>query len=643
MRTIEEKVERGRGMRDRSLPPLPMRWRFWRSPANQPRSARPALLVTAAVAAFAYAHGANGAGLEPFYGAAARSMSTNWHDFVFGAFDPDGTITVDKLPGALWLQALSLRVIGFHIWAVVLPQILEGVLSILVLYRAVRRLAGPVAGITAAVALAASPATVALNRGNVADSLLILLTVLAADAASAALLHGRLRSLLLAGFWVGLAFQAKMLQAWLVLPALAGAYLLAAPVSLRRRFGHVALAGGMTIVVSLSWMTAVSLAPANERPYVDGSQNDSVFSQVFDYNGVARLGSGRFLAGAGPPAPFLVKQTELGEVGNPTARIAPSWHRLLSGPLGRDDGWLLPAAMIGAFAVLRRRRRAGRRDPLRAAVVLWGAWLLLLGATFSVGRYLNAYYVAALAPATAALCGVGVELFWRERQHRSARVGLAAGVLSSVAYGAYLLHGGSHVPGWLLPLAVCLAAIGSMTVLCAAQLHGEQRSAGKATALVVACALPLAVGTSALAVARGLGPFDAPYQPSASSSRFSPQQYAAAVQRYVTRFFNRYRTPIAFSTDTSFLAAPFIFYTGKEILPIGGFGGGVPAPSLAQLQHYVATGDVRAFFIPIKPSSHDPRIAWIQAHCTSIATTTATARRRREVVFAVYDCKPTLT
>ncbi|HEV2260292.1 MAG TPA: glycosyltransferase family 39 protein, partial [Streptosporangiaceae bacterium] len=172
------------------------RWRRfvtpWRSPADQPAWARPALLAIAAVAAIAYGWGMAGASVESFYGAAARSMSESWHDFIFGAFDPAGTVTIDKLPGELWVQALSLRIFGFHIWALVLPQVVEGVLTILVLYRTVRRLAGPAAGpaagLTAAAVLAVTPITVLLSRGNVSDSLLILLLVLAADATSAALL-----------------------------------------------------------------------------------------------------------------------------------------------------------------------------------------------------------------------------------------------------------------------------------------------------------------------------------------------------------------------------------------------------------------------------------------------------------------------
>jgi 4-amino-4-deoxy-L-arabinose transferase-like glycosyltransferase len=379
-----------------------LRWQLWRSPPGQPAWARPLLLLTAALAGLACGWGMANASADTFYGAAARSMSKSWHDFIFGSFDPAGTITVDKLPGALWVQALSLRAFGFHIWALVLPQVLECVLTVLVLYRAVRRLAGPVAGLVAAVALAATPVTVLLGRGNVSDSLLILLLVLAADATSVALSNGKLRWLLLAGVWVGLAFQAKMVQAWLVLPGLAAAYLLAAPAERRRtRIGHVAAAGAITALVSLSWMTAVSLVPDHDRPYVDGSRNDSVYEQVFDYNGLARLG-GNPLTSAGPPAPFLIAAIQDRQTLNFVSLTErPSWHRLLSGPFGLDGGWLLPAALLSVIIALRQRRDRdqrrdrGRRDPVRAAIVLWGGWWVVLAVFFSTGTYLNSYYIAA--------------------------------------------------------------------------------------------------------------------------------------------------------------------------------------------------------------------------------------------------------
>jgi 4-amino-4-deoxy-L-arabinose transferase-like glycosyltransferase len=602
--------------------------RFWRSPTDQPPWARPALLAIAALAGVAYAWGMNGAALEAFYGAAARSMSTSWHDFFFGAFDPLGTVSVDKLPGALWPQALSLRVFGFHTWAIVLPQVVEGVLTILVLYRAVRRLAGPVAGIVAAAVVATSPVTVALNRGNVADSLLILLLVLAADAATAAALSGRLRSLLLAGVWVGLAFQAKMTVAWLALPALAAVYLLAAPAGLRTRLGHVALAGAVTAVVSVSWMTVVTLVPAHARPYVDGTQNNSVFSQTFDYNGIARLRRGSdVFAGAGHPAPFLVRlsQASAGSI----HAIKPSWHRLLSGPFGRDDGWLLPAALIAAIGVLVSRRGSGRRDPLRAAVVLWGGWLGVLGAFFSAGGYPNSYYVAALSPAIGALCGTGMALAWQRREELAAQTCLAGAVVASVGYGIYLLGGGSRVPGWLVPVAACAGVLGVLALAAARRGGGARAPSAGVVALAVACALLLPGVASALMVIRGLGPFAAPYEPSSATvSRAQARQTRALDEQVVEELSSTYGTPMPMATDSSILAAPYILATGREILPIGGFQGGIPAPTLAQLQRYIAAGQIRAMLVP--RASSDPRIVWIRSHCA--------APEQSGGATALYDC-----
>src|SRR5580698_9530934 len=159
----------------------------WRRLSEQVWRRRLALAAIAALAGLLYAWAIGQDTLEYYYAAADRSMAMSWHDFIFGAFDPAGTITVDKLPGALWIQALSVRTFGVHIWAIILPQVIEGILTVLVLYRAVSRLAGPVAGLIAALVLAVSPATVALNRENISDSLLILLLVLAADAVSGAI------------------------------------------------------------------------------------------------------------------------------------------------------------------------------------------------------------------------------------------------------------------------------------------------------------------------------------------------------------------------------------------------------------------------------------------------------------------------
>src|SRR3984885_12287843 len=261
----------------------------WRRMSEQIWRRRLALTAIAALAGLLYAWAIGQDTLEYYYAAADRSMSMSWHDFIFGAFDPAGTMTVDKLPGALWLQALSVRAFGMHTWAIILPQVIEGILTVLVLYRAVARLAGPAAGLIAALVLAVSPATVALDRENISDSLLILLLVLAADAVSGAIAGlavgeadqgatladgaadqdedarrpgGTLGRLILAGLWVGLAFQAKEIEAWMLLPALGLAWLLSGSGSVLRRVGQLAVAGVVVALVSVSWMTAVSLVPA---------------------------------------------------------------------------------------------------------------------------------------------------------------------------------------------------------------------------------------------------------------------------------------------------------------------------------------------------------------------------------------------
>ena len=285
--------------------------------------------MVTALAALSYSWD-TGSTIEIYYAAAVRSMSERWHDFVFGAFDPLGTITVDKLPGALWVQAISVRLFGWHEWALLLPQAVEGALTVLVLYHCVQRLAGPLAALLAAVVLAASPATVTLDRGNIPDTLMILLLVLAADSTVTAMRTGRWRSAAMAGLWVALAFQAKMVEAWLVLPALALAYFVAGrPDSALGRLARMAVALAVSALGSLAYMTFVALTPAGSRPYVDGSSTNSIFHMVFSYNGFSRVGSA---------SPNAVLGRTLGTPLFSQFEPGPAWNRLLTGDLRTRHG-----------------------------------------------------------------------------------------------------------------------------------------------------------------------------------------------------------------------------------------------------------------------------------------------------------------
>ena len=364
----------------------------------RPTAPRVLLFLIAGLAGLAYAWGISEDALEPFYAAAVRSMAANWHNFFFGSFDPAGTITLDKLPGAFWIQAMSVRIFGYHTWAIVLPQVIEGILSVLFLYRAVNRLRGTTTALIAAFILAVSPAAVGLDRGNIADTAMTLLLVLAADAVSAAVVSGRQRYLVYAGVWVGIAFQAKMLEAWLVLPAFGLAYLLGRKDRWAHKLRQVVVAGLIATAVSLSWMTVVTLTPAHDRPYVDGSQDNSTYEQVFVYDGFGRTSQQaafqQFLGGI-----HLSPEVLNGP--------SPAWNRLVQGELGRDTGWLLPAALaVGVGGLFTRRR---------SYFILWTGWLIPMTLVFSDVFIMHAYYTAALAPPIAAILGAGIASLWEAR------------------------------------------------------------------------------------------------------------------------------------------------------------------------------------------------------------------------------------
>jgi 4-amino-4-deoxy-L-arabinose transferase-like glycosyltransferase len=575
------------------------RARFW------PHGAALSLLV--ALAAAAYAWRLSSLPLEPYYEASVRSMSTSAHNFLFGAVDPAGTITLDKLPGALWVQALFVAVFGFRPWAIVLPQVIEGALTVVFLYRAVARLAGPTAGIVAAAVLAVSPAVVALNRGNMSDTLMVLLLVLAADATSAAVRSGRGRSLVLAGVWVGLAFQAKSLPAWLVLPALALPYLVSGPGPTARRLRQLGLAGVVTVAVSLSWISLVSLVPAGQRPYVDGSTDNSWFQQVFVYNGLNRVGGQTPLQtlAAAQLLPIF-----------PAQPVAP-W-RLFIGYLGRDTGWLLLAAILVAVLALVSRRHQPRTDAIRASLILWASWLAVLGATFSVATSINPYYTAALAPAVAGILGTGVAIAWASR-HRLVPLATGAVVLVSVGYAAWLLSESNSVaPQWLEPTVVA-AGIACLPFAVAAALRQARamNAANLWASLVAVCLVPTVASVSIVASDRGV--FDTPFEP-AYAAAFVDSTFITAPRNVAIRIpeleLARGGSPYLIATQTAALAAPFINATGEEALPIGGFSGAGPSPTLAEIQADVCHGK---FHIALVGDSPDPRLQWIAQHCDDLS------------------------
>ena len=595
-------------------------WQFWRSPPDQPPWARPALLAVAALASFSYFWGIGNATLETFYGGAVRSMSESWRNFFFGAFDPWGTVTLDKLPGAFWVQALSVRAFGFHVWSVVLPQALEGTLTVLVLFRAVRRVAGAAAGLVAAIVLAVTPVVILLDRGNVSDTLLILLLVLAADAVTAATRTGRVTHLLVASLWVGLAFQAKMLEAWVVLPALWGAYVLAAPNPvLARRLGHALVCAAVAVVVSLSYMTVVTMVPTADRPYVDGSCNDSLFTQVFEYNGAGRTNGAALEGTRCNPTPAAVASVAGG--GTETTPLPDGPGRFLSGGFARDVDLMLVPAVVALGGVFMSRRRAPRTDPIRAAAVLWGGWLFLAWSAIASSPHLNGYYLAALAPPIAALCGLGFALAWRWRRHRVTRAVVGTTVVATSVYAVWLLPAGVGVRPWVLA-STAVGAVAALAVLTGSSWRRRGGNWAGIGVVLASCALLAgSLWASATSVAAGLGPFDAPYQAAAITAReHAAHAGASDLAAGLARVAARVSPSMSVITDeTSAGSALPILDTGREFLPVGGFTGRAPTPTLAQFVEYVRSGRISDVLVTVTPRTRNPDMLWALAHCAPFA------------------------
>ena len=595
---------------------------LWRSPEDQPRWARPALLGLTVVAGFLYAWNATG-NLEIYYAAAVRSMSMSWHDFVFASFDPAGTISVDKLPGAFWVQALSVRVFGLHAWAIVAPQVVEGMASVLVLYRVVRRLSGALAGIVAAAVLVLSPATVLLNRSNIPDTLMVLLLLLAADGTVSAIISGRMRSLVVAGILVGLAFQAKMIEAWLVLPALALAYLVSARGGLGRKLARLLAAGAVVAAVSLSWMALVSVWPAHDRPYVDGSSTNSIFSQVFVYNGFGRLDQAS-------PNQLLTKS-----IGLALGSTAPGWDRLITGSNGRDTAWLIPAALVALVACLLACRR--HNDLQRAGTALWGIWLVVLLVAFSASTTINPYYTAALSPAIAALVGMGLALAWEYRTSPVAPRAVAATVAVTCGHAIWLLpsRGVGLVSG--LPEAAGVLGLAAVAVLLlpARVMSARVLTRGGALALAAIAVVAVPAAASVSVVAKRFGPFDTPFE-GAGASALARTLGGVAKQTEALlpglEAAGRNQADLM-ATQTSAVAAPFIYDSGREVLPIGGFTGTIPEPSGATLRAMIRAGE---FHIVIQsPTVTDPRLVSVARQCFPLR---AAAQAPGQPRFAAYYC-----
>jgi 4-amino-4-deoxy-L-arabinose transferase-like glycosyltransferase len=605
--------------------------RLWRGPDGDPRWARPALLALLLGTALLYLYGLTASGwANSFYSAAAQAGSQSWEAFFYGSSDAGNSITVDKPPASLWVMALSVRLLGLSSFAILAPQALMGVATVGVVHATVKRGFGAAAGLLAGLIMALTPVAVLMFRFNNPDALLVLLTALGAWATLRAVESGSARWFSLVGVLVGLGFLTKALQVLLVVPAFGLAYLLFANTTLRRRVVG-AVAGTAAMVLSAGWWVAVvELVPASARPYIGGSQDNSFLSVTFGYNGLGRLSG-----------------NETGSVGGGGAAGAGGgWGqtgltRMFSSAIGGQISWLIPSALVLLAVGLWLRRGAARTDARRAAYVVWGGWLLVTMVTFSLmAGIFHEYYTVALAPAVAALAGMGAVEAWEHRTRRIGSVTLAVAVAAAATW-SFILLSRTEWQDWLRVVVLALGLASTFLLLVLTQLHRRWVPAVVATAVIAALAGPAAYSLQTVATPHtgsivtagpatgrggpggggmpggglGLAGAGAPTGIGGQGGTAGGQGGTAGGQGGTTggpggglldATAPSTEVVAALSADAdsyrwvaaavgSQNAAGLQLGTGLPVMAIGGFNGSDPSPTLAQFQQWVSDGEIHYF------------------------------------------------
>jgi 4-amino-4-deoxy-L-arabinose transferase-like glycosyltransferase len=562
----------------------------------------------------------------------------------------------------MWVMGLSARIFGVNSWSILAPQALIGVASVYLLYLTVKRWFGQNAALLAGAALALTPVAVLMFRYDNPDALLTLLLTAGAYTTVRAVEKASWKWLALTGVLLGFGFLTKMMQAFLVLPAFALVYLVAAPTGLGKRIRDLLIAG-VAVIVSAGWYVAlVSLWPASSRPYIAGSTNNSLWELALGYNGLGRIFGGAGNGGGG------------GNSRNVGFGGSTGIGRLFGASMGTEISWLLPAALIALVAVLAVTFTAGRTDRARAAILLWGGWLLVTGLTFSyMSGTIHPYYTVALAPAIAALVAIGGRVLWLYRARPWARAVLAAMVLATAVWGSVLIGRADWLPAlrWsslalgVLTALILLAPTAKLKGFAVVALIAAVLSAGASGAAYAASTASVAhTGSLPASGPSGQGAFGGtgggaanrrggaggPASPSGSapgssspsatgsSSSSSPggvaESSSGSGSSELIALLKASTTTWSAAISGATAAADLELDSGTSVIALGGWNGGDPSPTLAQFQAYVRAGQIHYYLSgggmrggggAGDSSSASSQIAtWVAAHykSTTVGTTT---------------------
>lgn len=649
------------------------RWRMW------------TLVVICVVAALLYVWKIGDGQIgNNYYSAAVKSMTRSFTNFLFGSFDPYGVFTVDKPPMSLWPQALSVLVFGYHGWALLLPQVVEGVAAVFLLHRTVRLWAGEEAGLLAALILALTPITVAIDRVNNPDTLLVLLLVAAAYAVTRSVQapsgRGRTTWLAWCAFFVGCGFVTKMMQAWIVVPGIAVAYLVGANAPVKRKILDL-LAAGVVLAVSSFWWVALHDWWPGDKPYMGGSTDGTAWNLIFGYNGFGRVFGGDnnlAMSGGFPGVPGDLP----GGMSLPSGFLAaflggePGLGRMFSDGVGGQISWLLPLSLLVLAVVavtgiraIRAKLPAGPAQ--RAGWFLWGGWLLVTALVFSYAQGIwHPYYTTMLAPAIAAISATGIVRFWRAyRDPGPSWLLLPLAIALTAAWAFVLASRAGSWHGWTRWAALIVAAVALAGLVIGRVSPSWPRSFGRPVLVASLVALLLvpgvwSIGTAAQTTSQGAVPaagpaqgglvggmsaamFDMPGLPAGTSGMNLPGANALGAmgnptsgeltdeQRRILRYAKQHADGAEITLAVNGPAATmtnYIIGTDETVIGMGGFMGADNSPSVGQLAGWVADGKLK-FVLSAKSGASGlftggpfaaigavmrERQLWIDQHCTLV-------------------------
>ncbi len=610
--------------------------RIWRGPDTDPAWARPALFALLLATGAFYVIGLTSNGwANSFYSAAVQAGSQSWKAFFFGSSDAGNSITVDKPPASLWVMALSVRIFGLSSFSILLPEVLMGVATVGVVHATVKRCSTAAAGLLAGAVLALTPVAVLMFRFNNPEALLVLLMTLGAWATMRSIEQGSPKWMAIVGVFIGLGFLTKALQVLLVVPFFGLGYVLFANTTLRRRIVGAIVGVGAMLLSAGWWVAIVELMPASMRPYIGGSQDNSFLSVTFGYNGLGRLsGSEVGSVGGGQRGP-----------GSGTESIT----RLFTQTIGGQISWLLPTAALLLIAGLAFRGRRPRTDLRRAAYVVWGGWLLVTGLVFSLmAGIFHEYYTVALAPAIAALVGMGACEAWDRRTHWAGRGVLAAAAGTAAGMGFWLLGRTTAYGGWLRWSVLVVGFAAALLLLLTDRLPRFATAVTVGGAVAAALAGPTAYAVTTVTTPHtgsivtagpntggpggmgrggvpgggmprggfpggvpgglaggmpgGMPPGGFPGGSGQTGGRagangmgglLNASTPSAEVVAALRAEASSYRWAAA--TVGSQNAAGLQLGSGEPVMPIGGFNGSDPSPTLDEFKGYVASGDIHYF------------------------------------------------